>query len=462
LTLYGLVEPTVRTRSSRALVATLASQPALLYGFALWGGVKELYAAAALGLVAGTVSLARSQPRASLVTGVAVAALVLALSAGAAVWLLPLVGVALVATATRHRRTAATALVTAAALATPAILEADRFLRHDNREVLSATSELGNLSAPLDPLQILGIWPAGDFRTEPGDPGLTYVMLVLAAVAAALGLVVALRRRAGALLLFVATCGFGAAFVSVLGSPWLEAKAFAVASPAVLLLALVGGAQLLRTRRVAAVALLAALGGGVLASNALAYRDASLAPRAKLAELEVIGERFAGHTPALMTEYQPYGVRHFLRRLEPEGASELRRRPIPLSDGRLLEKGETADLDRFSPETLLVYRTLVLQRSPTGSRPPAPYALAWRGRFYDVWLRGTGPLVREHLPLGTVSSPFGRPACDSVRRLARAARSARGLLAAATSAGESPIYVTPGRAAALCGRSFDWIEVVAT
>jgi hypothetical protein len=163
-----------------------------------------------------------------------------------------------------------------------------------------------------------------------------------------------------------------------------------------------------------------------------------------------------------MTEYQPYGVRHFLRRLEPEGASELRRRPVPLTDGRLLEKGETADLDRFSPETLLVYRTLVLQRSPTGSRPPAPFALAWRGRFYDVWLRGPSPVVREHLPLGSVNSAIGQPSCDSVRHLARVARAARGLLAAATAAGESPVYVTPSRAAWLCGRSFDWVEVVAT
>ena len=42
-------------------------------------------------------------------------------------------------------------------------------------------------------------------------------------------------------------------------------------------------------------------------SNALAYRDANLAPRDQLAELELIGPEIAGEAGAPMTEYQPYG-----------------------------------------------------------------------------------------------------------------------------------------------------------
>ena len=64
--------------------------------------------------------------------------------------------------------------------------------------------------------------------------------------------------------------------------------------------------------------------------GALAYRDVNLAPRDQLAELETIGHRIAGQGPTLMTEYQPYGVRHFLRDADPEAASELRRRQVPL------------------------------------------------------------------------------------------------------------------------------------
>ena len=60
-------------------------------------------------------------------------------------------------------------------------------------------------------------------------------------------------------------------------------------------------------------------------SAAVLYSDVSAtAPRgsrreAQLAELQKIGQLFAGQGPALMTEYQPYGVRHFLRKLDARG-----------------------------------------------------------------------------------------------------------------------------------------------
>ena len=65
-----------------------------------------------------------------------------------------------------------------------------------------------------------------------------------------------------------------------------------------------------------------------------------------------------------MTTYEPYGVRHFLRGLDPEGASELRRRFDYLRNGATLDKGESADIDRFRLDQVLVYRTLVLRRGP--------------------------------------------------------------------------------------------------
>ena len=88
-----------------------------------------------------------------------------------------------------------------------------------------------------------------------------------------------------------------------------------------------------------------------------------------------------------MTEYQPYGVRHFLRRGDPEGASELRRRAVPLVGGGTLAKGQSADIDRFQRQAVLVYRTLVLRRSSSRSRPPLAYDLTWTGDFYEVWQR---------------------------------------------------------------------------
>jgi hypothetical protein len=272
-------------------------------------------------------------------------------------------------------------------LALPALAAAGRFLRADNRASFRDDDELGNLIGPLDPAQLLGIWPTTDFRVDPSDMGTTLLVLGIALAAAAIGLRYALEHRAGALVAYASACVLGAAAYAALGSPWLEAKALAVGSPGVLLLALVGGTKLLERRRAVAVVALAAMAGGVFASNALAYRDSRLAPHAQLVELEEIGRRFAGAGPALMTEYQPYGVRHFLRHLDAEGASELRRRPVPLRDGRVLGKGQVADISAFAPEAVLVYRTLVLLRAAGSSRPPAQYRLVWRGRYYDVWQR---------------------------------------------------------------------------
>jgi hypothetical protein len=109
-----------------------------------------------------------------------------------------------------------------------------------------------------------------------------------------------------------------------------------------------------------------------------------------------------------------------LRDLDPESPSELRPRPVPLRSGRVLQKGASADIDDFQLSAILVYRTLVLRRSGTGSRPPSMYRLAWAGRYYEVWQRPTpAPSdIFEHLSLGSRYQPAGTPRCADVVRLA--------------------------------------------
>jgi hypothetical protein len=177
---------------------------------------------------------------------------------------------------------------------------------------------------------------------------------------------------------------------------------------------------------------LAAIATGVLWSNALAYGNVWLAPRSQLAELETIGKRFAGDGPTLMTEYQPYGVRHFLRDLDPEGASERRARFVFLRAGGTLPKGAYADLDAFQLADILTYRTIVLRTSPAESRPPSVYKLVSRGRYYEVWQRAESvPTILEHLSLGDERQPVATPACADVQRLAALAAQNGGRIAAA-------------------------------
>jgi hypothetical protein len=398
LVLFDLSGRVLRSTRLRTVCAVLSAQPALLYGFSLWGGVKELAAAPLVALVAAlapTTAGQASSRRSVLPTAMALAAVLCVLSIGGVVWLF--VPLALIsALVVRKRVGAARAGVLIGGvvlLSLPTLVAARSFLSPATETAVRSQSVLGNLYHPLSALQVLGVWPTGDFRVDPRDLAATRILLALVVVATVVGASLAVRARAWSPVLYVGSGAFGCAVVAALGSPWIVAKAYAIGSPGFLFAAVVGCALLIAGGRgIEGFVALAVIAAGVLWSNALAYHDVNLAPRQQLVELERIGERFAGDGPALMTEYQPYGVRHFLRRLDAEGTSELRRRDIPLRNGTLLTKGAYADLAAFQSSAIDVYRTLVLRRSPFATRPPARYRLVWRGRFYDVWQSGGQPV----------------------------------------------------------------------
>jgi hypothetical protein len=438
LALYGLVRGLVESRPLHALVAFGAAQSALLFGYSLWGGIKEVavaLAVATLAAVAPVAARAEFGWRGILPAAVATTALLTMVGSGGLVWALPiLVLVAIVLWRSQGLRAlllrAAPLLLLVVVLGIPALFAAGVF--SPTQGGLTNAAELGNLIGPLNVFQYVGIWPVGDFRLDPINGALTVFLIALALAAALAGGVLAWRRRAWEPLLYVVGAGGGSLAVFAYSSPWVGAKALASGSPALLLLALAGAAAFAaRVERVLGTTVLALLLAGVLWSNALGYHDVSLAPYDQLRELESIGEEYAGQGPTLMTEYQPYGVRHFLRAADAEGASELRNRSIPLLDGSELEKGDWADTDQISLPALLTYRTLVLRRNPAQSRPPSVYSLVRDGDYYDVWQRpvGAGEGIAERLPLGDFDDPGAVPSCAEVQRLATLAGPRGGLAA---------------------------------
>ena len=128
----------------------------------------------------------------------------------------------------------------------------------------------------------------------------------------------------------------------------------------------------------------------------------TLAPRARLAELQHIGGLVAGKGPTFINEYEVYADRHFLREGAPVEPAEYRTVTLPLRDGAVLTKSAWADLDSFPLSTLEPYRSIVTPRSPAESRPPSIYQLVWQGRYYQLWQRPAHPTTRilEHVPLG--------------------------------------------------------------
>ncbi len=413
----------------------------------MWGGVKELAAAALLALAAALAPRAvRSGSTLvdALPLALAAAAMVAVLSPGGLVWLGPMLLALAIVALLRHglRRALTRAAGFAAAVALLSVPALASGIVPPTSKPLVGSSGEGNLRGPLSPFQALGIWPSGDFRFHPGAGVLTAVLIALAALAVLLGLWSMWRQRRPAPLLY-ASALLSCALIVLLGSPWAAGKALATASPVAVSLALIGALAALRLDRLSGGVLLAVLAGGVLWSNVLAYGGVSLAPYGQLVELEGIGARFAGEGPALMTEYNPYGARHFLRRLDGEGASELRVRQVPLRSGRTAAKGEAVDTDQIQTKALFEYRTLVLRRSPVRSRPPWPFRLVFSGDYYEVWQRPDGATegtVPDFLPLGEALRPAAVPGCATVLAIARRTRATEGSGGRLLAARHAPVF----------------------
>jgi hypothetical protein len=465
LGIYALLEPLLASPRLRALVAFFAAQAALLYGYSLWGGQKEL--TAAFLLVLGTALLVRvmlerpASPRGLLPVAVAAGALILTLGIGAAGFIVPALIVLAIVWVRRAwpRELKAVARdlgvlgATTAFFALPVWITVSQFLGERSHGLFSsgtvtAEEKLGNLIHPLSVWQLAGIWPVGDFRlTAPTLPSALLIGVALIAAVAALWMTV--RRRQYSLIAYVAVGAVGAAIYYLIGStPWVVGKSLAIASPALLTAALAGGAMLwnLRSRHrlvaVVGVLVMVVIGGGVIWSNFLGYHDALLAPRARLAELQHIGKLVAGKGPTFINEYEIYADRHFLGAGAPTEPAEYRSATLALNDNAILTKAAYADLDSFPVSTLKEYRSIVTTRAPIESRPPSIYKLVWQGRYYQLWQRPAQPSTRilEQVPFGDSSklpycgsasnaatlepcsiAPVAVPPCTQIEGLARVA-----------------------------------------
>lgn len=470
LTISALVEPLVAHRPFRALAAFIAAQPALLYGYYLWGGIKEIESTLLLAVIALLVTCTepwKKVPRGALPLALGSAALFGVYGLGGAVWLVPLCVIALVLAghAVGWRR-GAVAIAAAAGLTLvvglPAVVRG--VVAQINGGLYAPTGSgipgnpLGNLVRPLNPLQVAGIWITGDFRVAPSHLVINYVLITISFFAAGYGLWRAWDERKWSLPTWIGFGFIGGAVVIVAGSPWVDGKVYATLSPAVPAAAAAGAAVLFaRKRRFLGTLLIGVLGAGVFASNLLACTQVTLAPRDELAELSAMAEQIRGKGPTLMTDDQIYGVRHFLRDADPEGVNQLRRRQILLRNGSTADKPLIGGIDAIALPSVLDYRTIVVRRSPVASRPPANYQLVRRGEYFDVWQRPAHPTgdfarVSDHLSFGAELDPGGVPSCGEVLAVAATAK-AQGPGSRLVAAPAPALWVTSLRQADVPG---DW------
>ena len=445
LGLYQLVSGLVQSRALRACVAFFGAQAALFYGYAAWGGVKELFLPGVVLFAACLVPrLKDGRPRQVIPLAAASAAVISGLSVGGGIWIVPAVVVGLILLVLYRPledvlRTVAVYVVAAGVLAIPILSVGLRRLFHVGKFLKGG--ETGNIRVPLSWWHLFGIWPSGDFRTAPTSPTVAHLLAVLVALGAILAVVVAWRRGRWEIVAALATGAFASLVYVGTASAWVAGKALASSSPLVLGVGLAGAAVLIEGVRRAevigvALAVLAVIAGGVLWSNAMQYHAVQFAPSSRLMELEKIGSKFSGQGPALLTEFEPYAARHLLRGLDAEATSELRVRPIYLRPGSPVtisgqaDFGTSPDVDEIRLDQLLVYRTLITRRQGVASRPPSVYDRVWAGRYYDVWQRRDPSNIIKHLSLGSRFQPAAVPDCKKVMDLAQRASAAHGVLAA--------------------------------
>ena len=415
--------------------AMLAAIPALVYGYAQMGAIKEV-AALPFVLLLGALlvllpSLLASGLRAVVVPGVVAAAGIAAIGLAFAPWLgmTALAGAVLLMLESADRRallrrllgwTAALA-VTIVILALPTfgpLSDSLRLTESFSTSNPGAVADPGNLLRPLKKEQMLGVWLTGGHR---GDPVAwfqeTYLLIGVALVAALLGLVFLVRHRLWMLAAWVAVTAIVWALLTQRGATWTDAKLLVITSPVVVLLALFGVESLRRGgRRIEAGLVAAALAGGILVSNAFTYHDTNLVPNERYEELIDIGERFGNGRPALLPEFDELAL-YALQDLPPDGPGFSYKNPQlgVLRDGTGTGYGFSYDVDQLTPQSVMTYDTIVVRRRPDASRPPTPFERVFRGRFYDVWRQRAGTRVVAHIPAGGVLQAAGTVRCRELR-----------------------------------------------
>jgi hypothetical protein len=441
LALYQVMSPAVRSPRLRVASAFVAALSGLTYAYYTEASIKEVATVWALttvvALVFASLKLAPSVRRV-VPLAVVVAAGLAILNLAIAPWLAPPVAAFAAGLVWQRRRAGWPEYVAPLALfgaivvvlALPVLGQAGTFVAVAGA-VLTQQADLGNLVRPLQWWQALGIWPQGDFRFQlTAHQQTAFALMGIALAAGGLGVAWVLRRRALAPMLLIATSVVALLYLSRNGSPYANGKTLMIASPAIVLAAVLGASALYDVRRrLEAWLLLAVIGAGVLWTNALAYHDASPAPRDRLGELASIPQRIHGGGPAFYNQFDEFAT-HFLRGLapftpafgKPSLRPQLGPRPAP-------QEKFPYDVNDLALGYVEHFRVLVIGRSPFASRPPVNYRRVYEGRYYEAWQRDNTPAPLEHIPIpGGRSYVFSRlqaggvPPCQSLTDAAARAK----------------------------------------
>jgi hypothetical protein len=413
-----------------AVVAAVALSANLTYQYALQGGIKEIgllaTICAAVALIGESISLGRRYAGAMLVAVSAAAALAtynaVAVPFLGAVVLFAGGWIALTQRKLPTLRWAgplAVGVGLTALLAIPSLTTFQTFFnvaRAGQGATGVGATQLGQLLRPLPLSQLSGVWLSGEYRlpvTPEPAATLTLIATVAILVLVVPSLLWALWRREAGPPLIIGAVGLVLLIVYPRVSPYAQGKLLAVASPAFLLVALIGLAS--ARGRLFPPALLTGLGLAlaIFSSDLLAYSHDRVAPTARVEAIQETGNRFRGEGLLLWNEFEEY-AKYFARAARISAPFEALtpqqvqlRSPAPFY-------GHSFDLDAELLSFVERYPIIVTRRGPE-SRPPANYRLVYENRYYLGWRREARPTVLDHLPESQNYSPSATVGCRELK-----------------------------------------------
>jgi hypothetical protein len=269
-------------------------------------------------------------------------------------------------------------------------------------------SDLGNLKGAISPLEAFGIWPTGDYRTSAsgaGPPALAfYAGAAVALLALAIGLIDCRRRQLYALPAALLAIGAVWGLTAIASTPYLAAKALAIAAPLVMLIAL-RGLLSARGRPATLLALAFVLAAGL--SSFLALRQASVGPLDHGTELAQVRDVVQGEEVLFL------GRDDFIA-YELAGSDEITgivTNFYSVADARPRFQsgaggGEKFDIDAVFPKTLDRFRYILATTGGPSSSPPPRFTPVVETDNYILYERtglvGRRKTLDEGIAPGTV------------------------------------------------------------
>ncbi len=273
---------------------------------------------------------------------------------------------------------------------------------------------LGNLRGHISPLEAFGIWPTSEFRLSAGAGSLPAVAFyaggLLGLLALALGTPRWIRDHgwavpaalAAAVLVYVGARGYGTVYTS--------AKALAVASPLIMLMALGGLLADGRGRRILAGLVLA----GALFSSFLVLRQAPVGPEDHMEELAEFRPIVEGE-PVLFLGRDNF-VLYSLRGSRPFTHVRNFYNPYFVEPNfELKDVASKFDFDSVEARKLDRFPYVITTRAAYASGPPQSYRFVAETDSYVLWRAGP---VGPRTPAETGAEPTGPLDCRPGQRIA--------------------------------------------